>query len=333
MCFADLLLSWAKLGMMRVAKYEKEVLEVLDNKVFVTVEDISAACHDMPMPSVYSRVNKLLKEGKLSVIGKGKYVSAPKTSFHTIVTPWMLEVNEYLIGACEGINHCITEKEGNLFVQVGKSDMAEVESALQKKYSTVIRKESFNHFPLILEGYIVLERLVSESPIVDENGIAVPSLEKTMVDRISDGDKTIDRITLQKAAEAYPLNIDSMIRYAARRGVKEEVSALVAALDSSRLEMMSKVQKYLSTIPVDKAWVFGSFARGEETSRSDLDLLVDYTAGSNLSLLDVIRFKQQLESIIGREVDLIQNGCLKPFAATSAEKDKYLIYQRYGRKA
>ncbi|MBO4434242.1 MAG: nucleotidyltransferase domain-containing protein [Bacteroidales bacterium] len=124
-----------------------------------------------------------------------------------------------------------------------------------------------------------------------------------------------------------------MIRYAARRGVKEEVSALVAALDSSRLEMMSKVQKYLSTIPVDKAWVFGSFARGEETSRSDLDLLVDYTAGSNLSLLDVIRFKQQLESIIGREVDLIQNGYLKPFAAASAEKDKYLIYERYGRKA
>lgn len=139
---------------------------------------------------------------------------------------------------------------------------------------------------------------------------------------------TMTGLSLQKAVESYPFNIDSMMRYAARRGVKEEAAALVSSLDSSRLEMMAKVQKYLSTIPVRKAWVFGSFARGEETPESDLDLLVDYMAGSKLSLLDVIRFKRQLESIIDREVDLIQNGYLKPFAVPSAERDKYLIYER-----
>lgn len=328
MYFADLLLYCAKLLIMRIARYEKEVLALLDKKVFVTVEEISATCPGMPMPSVYSRVNKLLKEGKLSIIGKGKYVSAPKPEYSTIITPWMLEINEYLIDSCEGINHCIIEKGGNLFVQVGKSDIAEVETALQKKHANVIRREDLIHFPLKLEGYIVLERLITESPMIDENGVSVPSLEKMMVDRISDGDKTIDKMALQKAVEAYPFNIDSMIRYAARRGVKEEVSNLVATLDKSRLEMMAKVQKYLSTIPVEKAWVFGSFARGEETVDSDLDLLVDYTPESKLSLLDVIRFKQQLETIIGREVDLIQNGYLKPFAVASAEQDKYLIYER-----
>ena len=119
-----------------------------------------------------------------------------------------------------------------------------------------------------------------------------------------------------------------MMRYAARRGVKEEASAMVSSLDSSRLEMMAKVQKYLSTIPVRKAWVFGSFARGEETPASDLDLLVDYMADAKLSLLDVIKYKLQLESIVGREVDLIENGYLKPFAIASAERDKYLIYER-----
>jgi hypothetical protein len=35
-----------------------------------------------------------------------------------------------------------------------------------------------------------------------------------------------------------------------------------------------------------------------------------------------------LESLIGREVDLVQNGFLKPFAVPSAERDKYLIYER-----
>ena len=58
--FADLLLNCAKLLIMRIARYEKEVLALLDKKVFVTVEEISATCPGMPMPSVYSRVNKLL---------------------------------------------------------------------------------------------------------------------------------------------------------------------------------------------------------------------------------------------------------------------------------
>ena len=141
-------------------------------------------------------------------------------------------------------------------------------------------------------------------------------------------DGTPSPITFQKAVEAYPVNLDSLVRYASRRGVKEEVVALVSALDISRVELMAKVQKYLSSIPVEKAWVFGSFARGEETTGSDLDLMVDYAKDVTLSLLDIVRFKLNLESLIGREVDLVQNGFLKPFAVPSAERDKYLIYER-----
>lgn len=315
---------------MRVAKYEKEVETVLNRQLYVSVKDISEACGEMPMPSVYSRINKLLKEGKLSTIGKGKYISAPKLDYSLTVTPWMMEVNEYLVRTCEGINHCISEKAGNLYVQVYKSDMEIVSNALHKQYSKVLTIENINRFPLKLEGYIVLDRLVSESPLVDMDGVLVPSLEKKFVDCILENDEKPSIINLQKAIEAHPLNIDTMLRYAARRGVREEISALVSALDYSRVELMAKVQKYLATIPVKRAWVFGSFARCEETPSSDLDLLVDYMAGSRLSLLDIVKYRQTLESIIGREVDLIENGYLKSFAVPSSEKDKYLIYERKG---
>ena len=76
------------------------------------------------------------------------------------------------------------------------------------------------------------------------------------------------------------------------------------------------------------AWVFGSFARGEETPESDLDLLVDYDHEVKISLLDIVRFKLDIEKKIQREVDLVENGYLKPFAVASAERDKYLIYER-----
>ena len=79
---------------------------------------------------------------------------------------------------------------------------------------------------------------------------------------------------------------------------------------------------------MQRAWVFGSFARGEETPDSDLDLLVDYDWSSSLSLLDIVRFKLDLEKRLGREVDLVENGYLKPFAQPSAEREKYLVYEK-----
>ena len=59
-----------------------------------------------------------------------------------------------------------------------------------------------------------------------------------------------------------------------------------------------------------------------------MDLLVDYDHSSSVSLLDIIRYKKNLEKLIGREVDLVENGYLKPFALPSAEQDKYLVYER-----
>ena len=103
---------------------------------------------------------------------------------------------------------------------------------------------------------------------------------------------------------------------------------MIRSLNQERLQMISTVQKFFRESAVTKAWVFGSFARGEETPESDLDLLVDYEKESRLSLLGVIRYKLDLEKGIGREVDLIENGYLRSFAIESANHDKYLIYER-----
>jgi predicted nucleotidyltransferase len=56
--------------------------------------------------------------------------------------------------------------------------------------------------------------------------------------------------------------------------------------------------------------VFGSFARGEQTMRSDLDLLVELREHS--SLLDVARLKVALERVMRRSVDVIPEDSLKP---------------------
>lgn len=77
---------------------------------------------------------------------------------------------------------------------------------------------------------------------------------------------------------------------------------------------------------VSKAWIFRSFARGESKPGSDIDLMVRYKDPDKMSLLDYADIKFYLESLIHKEVDLVEEGFVKPFAEKSIEKDKILIY-------
>ena len=51
--------------------------------------------------------------------------------------------------------------------------------------------------------------------------------------------------------------------------------------------MIQLIADYFKTQPVLKAWLFGSFARGEETEDSDLDILVEYDKNARISLLTI----------------------------------------------
>lgn len=88
------------------------------------------------------------------------------------------------------------------------------------------------------------------------------------------------------------------------------------------------IQGWLASHPVEKAWLFGSCSRGEETPDSDLDLLVRYSDTANVSLLTIARLRNSLGKLLHRDVDLVEEDCLLPFAQESANHDKILIYER-----
>lgn len=90
-----------------------------------------------------------------------------------------------------------------------------------------------------------------------------------------------------------------------------------------------QIKSYLKTQPIKKMWVFGSFSRGEERPDSDIDLLVQYDRENNrVGLFTIIRIQQQLQEMLGRKIDLVEEGTLMPFAVDSANHDKILIYER-----
>ena len=78
-----------------------------------------------------------------------------------------------------------------------------------------------------------------------------------------------------------------------------------------------------------KAWLFGSFARGEETAQSDVDILfVPDRSEKPFTLFTMGGIYMDLKKLLGRDVDLVEEGSLRPYAAESANRDKKLIYER-----
>ena len=92
--------------------------------------------------------------------------------------------------------------------------------------------------------------------------------------------------------------------------------------------MTKLIAEYFKTQPVLKAWLFGSFSRGEQTEKSDVDILFVPDMSEHFSLLTLGGMYMDLKDLLGREVDLVPEGTLLPFAKETAEQDKELIYER-----
>lgn len=99
-------------------------------------------------------------------------------------------------------------------------------------------------------------------------------------------------------------------------------------ITSETQQMIPMIKEYFSAKPVKKAWLFGSCSRGEDGPNSDVDLLVVYDEKAHVSLFTIGGMYMELKELLGREIDLVEEGTLLPFAVESAERDKLLIYER-----
>ncbi len=89
-----------------------------------------------------------------------------------------------------------------------------------------------------------------------------------------------------------------------------------------------KIRDYFVTQPINKAWNFGSYSRGEETENSDIDILVEYSKDEKVSLYLISKILVTLSKSLNKKVDLFEDGQLMDFAVNSVNHDKILIYER-----
>jgi uncharacterized protein len=86
--------------------------------------------------------------------------------------------------------------------------------------------------------------------------------------------------------------------------------------------ILQKLRQYKPELqrkyPVARLGVFGSYARGEATEQSDIDIAVDITGPMGLSF---VAMAEEIEALFGIKTDVVPSRSIKPEYLPFVEKD------------
>jgi predicted nucleotidyltransferase len=74
--------------------------------------------------------------------------------------------------------------------------------------------------------------------------------------------------------------------------------------------------------------IFGSFVRGEQKRRSDIDVVIEFERNSEKSLLDLVRIENELRKVFKRKVDLGIFSSLSPYITEDVKREMRIIYEK-----
>lgn len=92
-------------------------------------------------------------------------------------------------------------------------------------------------------------------------------------------------------------------------------------------ENLQQIQAYLADKPVNKAYLFGSYVRGNAQENSDIDILLELDYHQRIGLL-FVQMKLDLEEVLHREVDLVSSNGISKYLKPIIDREKELIYAR-----
>src|SRR3989338_7719430 len=96
----------------------------------------------------------------------------------------------------------------------------------------------------------------------------------------------------------------------------------MSELDIIKQEISPILKKY----PIISAGIFGSFALGEQTEKSDVDILIEVDPNSVFSLFDLVDVQDSLKYSLGREVDVCTKQSISKYIRNRVLSDIRQIY-------
>lgn len=89
----------------------------------------------------------------------------------------------------------------------------------------------------------------------------------------------------------------------------------------------TKIIEYFKGKPILKAYLFGSYASGKASEKSDIDILVELEYNQGIGL-KFIQMQLELEEILKKKVDLVSSNGISKYIEPIVNQEKQLIYVR-----
>ena len=99
-------------------------------------------------------------------------------------------------------------------------------------------------------------------------------------------------------------------------------------LDANKIK---DIKEYFEGKPVLKAYLFGSYAKGEASDTSDIDILVDIDYSQKVGL-QFFQMKVDLENLLKTKVDLVSSNGLSKHIEPQITNERKLIYAKQKRR-
>lgn len=122
--------------------------------------------------------------------------------------------------------------------------------------------------------------------------------------------------------------------HAGHQASSEDCSRCAESVEVHRAQEFATARRAVADVAadyqaVDKAYLFGSFARGDFSEASDIDVRLVLDRSHPFTLGDLSRFSKRVEQATGREVDVVTATHLKNEALAAAiDREKVLVYER-----
>ena len=91
------------------------------------------------------------------------------------------------------------------------------------------------------------------------------------------------------------------------------------------LEIQNKISPVLKEYGVKRASVFGSVARGEDSPKSDIDIMI--SLGKPMGMFAYMGLIREIETRLERKVDLVTENSINKFVRPFIQPDLKTIYE------
>jgi predicted nucleotidyltransferase len=110
-------------------------------------------------------------------------------------------------------------------------------------------------------------------------------------------------------------------------GSRKKPRGATAVSAPAQVVPRDKIEEFCRRRRVTEFALFGSVARGEARSESDVDVLVTFAPDAGWSLFDLVEMQDELKLMFGREVHLVErDGLRNPFRRREILRSMKVVY-------